>query len=283
MVNRIWMHHFGKGLVNTPGDWGFNGDRPSHPELLDWLAADFVANGWRMKRLHRLIVTSTTYRQQSRRTPELDAIDPDNRLLARMSIRRLDAESVRDALLAASGELNPVMYGRSVPVAEDSEGRVVVGKAGRLRGGTYASTAESVGDQAARRSIYIETKRALPLGMLEAFDLPVMTPNCDARRCSTVATQSLLFLNDQGVIGRAEKMAERLKTERADDPARVRRAFALLYGWEPTETELADCLAFLQSQTERFRTQAESQDPAGQALAALCQTLMCANRFLYVD
>ena len=107
LVNRVWMHHFGRGIVATPGDFGVLGERPTHPELLDWLADEFVAGGWRLKRLHRLIMTSTAYRQSSRRNAALDAVDPDNRLLGRMSLRRLEAEAVRDAMLAVSGKLNP--------------------------------------------------------------------------------------------------------------------------------------------------------------------------------
>jgi hypothetical protein len=285
LVNRVWAHHFGKGLVATPGDLGLFGDRPSHPELLDWLADAFVRDGWSLKRLHRLLLASTAYRQASRRTPELDRADPDNRLLGRMNIRRLEAEAVRDALLAVSGDLNTEAGGPSVPVAEDGEGRVILGRQGRQGGGAYAMTADGVGRQAYRRSVYVESKRALPLGMLETFDLPVMTPNCDARRCSTVATQALLFLNDQAVIAPARRTAERLRREHPGDPAaQVRRAFLLLYAAEPTAAEVETCLEFLKALAEHFRPSGAAEaDADQQALAGLCQTLLCTNRFLYVD
>jgi hypothetical protein len=170
---------------------------------------------------------------------------------------------------------------------------------------------EGLGRQASRRSVYLESKRALPLGMLEAFDLPVMAPNCDARRCSTVATQALLFLNDQAVVAPARRMAERLRREQPGDPAlQVRRAFLLAYGVEPTAAEHATCLASLNSLAEHFRHRgveasdgkagpgtaagkggrtaipAEGQantDAGEEALASLCQALLGTNRFLYVD
>jgi hypothetical protein len=287
IVNRIWMHHF--GIVRTPGDFGTAGGRPSHPELLDWLADDFVRGGWRLKRLHKLLLTSAAYRQSSHRTPALDQVDPDNRLLGRMRIRRLDAEAVRDTLLAVSGDLNLQMFGRSVPVAEDSEGRVVLGRESRRRGGDYAKTADALGPLVNRRSVYVEAQRALPLGMLEAFDLPVMTPNCEERRCSTVATQSLVFLNDRDVVAPAQRLADRLARERPNDPdAQVRRAFVLLFAAEPEEAEVRMCRQFLGRQTECLRTTAtpgakDQPDPERLALASLCRTLFCTNRFLYVD
>src|SRR5262249_45117084 len=127
LVNRVWLHHFGRGIVGTPGDFGVLGERPTHPELLDWLAAEFMEGGWRLKRLRRLIMTSAAYRQSSRRTPELQKLDPDNRLLGRMSVRRLEAEALRDAILAVSGKLNAKPFGPPVPVMHDDVGQVVLG------------------------------------------------------------------------------------------------------------------------------------------------------------
>src|SRR6185295_13914070 len=125
LVNRFWLHHFGRGIVATPGDFGFLGQRPSHPELLDWLAAEFMQGDWRLKRLHKLMLLSTAYRQSSVRTENLDAVDPDNLLLGRRSIQRLDAETLRDAVLAVSGKLNLKMFGKPVPVSPDESGQVV--------------------------------------------------------------------------------------------------------------------------------------------------------------
>ncbi len=290
-VNRVWAGHFGRGLVGTPGDFGLNGDRPSHPELLDWLADDFVRHGWQVKRLHRQLLLTAAYRQSSARRPALAQVDPDNKLLGRMNLRRLEAEAVRDALLAASGKLHLALGGPSVPVAEDHDGRVVLAER-KLKDGLFGGL-EGVGDRAFRRSVYLQSKRALPLAMLETFDLPAMTPNCDQRRQSTVATQALLFLNDDLVVQQAGEMAERLRREAPADDARLALAYRILFAAEPTAAELARCRQFLAAETQRARA---GQDPAWQAtvkqhphapevraLAGLCQTLLCSNRFLYVD
>lgn len=290
-VNRVWSHHFGRGLVSSPGDFGLNGDPPTHPELLDWLAVDFVENGWNVARLHRQIMTSAAYRQSSARTPELDAIDPDNRLLGRMNIRRLEAESVRDAILAASGRLHRSIGGPSVPVVEDGEGMVVFGK--RLqRDGLFAGV-EEVKEDAFRRSIYVEQRRSLPLAILETFDLPKMTPNCDARRSSTVAPQALLLLNDAFVLDEAGVMADRLRAAAGSTAEQVKLAYETLFARPPTEAEQTACESFLAEQQAYFQTNGDpkwlertAQDPAAapqRALACLCQTLICSNRFLYVD
>lgn len=294
IVNRVWLHHFGKGLVNTPGDFGVLGEKPSHPELLDWLARDFMEHGWKLKRLHEMIVLSTTYRQQSKRSPLLDRIDPENRLLARMSIRRLDAEEVRDALLSVTGELNNDIYGPSVPITEDINGKAVLGD--RMvdpASGLFTGSMKGVGDQAQRRSIYLQARRRLPLSMLETFDFPVMTPNCDQRRCSTVAPQALFFLNDGMVQARAEHLAERLYQQGKDDTQRIEMAYGLLFGLHPSEQEIKPALHYLAEQTKWFSEHGDAawkeslkKSPelaARRALASYCQVLLSANRFLYVD
>ena len=174
-VNRVWQHHFGRGIVGTPGDFGLNGDRPTHPELLDWLADDFRAHGWQLKRLHRQILLSEAYRQRSTRTPELDRLDGQNKLLGRMSLRRLEAEEVRDAMLAAGGKLAPELGGPSVPVAEDGEGTAVLGRR-KVNEGLFAGI-EPVGDREFRRSLYVESRRALAgLGMPSELVMRHRTP-----------------------------------------------------------------------------------------------------------
>ncbi len=269
LVNRAWMHHFGKGIVGTPGDFGVLGERPTHPELLDWLASDFMAGGWRLKRLHRLIMTSTAYRQSSQRRPELQTIDPDNRLLGRMSIRRLEAEAVRDALLAVSGKLNTRPFGPPVPVTHDEIGQVVIGKDIRNPGdGTPMGKVAPLGGEEFRRSVYVQVRRSLPLAMLETFDAAVATPNCEVRSSSTVATQALLLMNGKAVLDQAGYFAERVRAEAgADKAAQVRRAWRLAYAAEPTAAEVEAAVAFL----------------GRQSLATFCQALMGSNRFLYVD
>lgn len=291
-VNRVWMHHFGRGLVNTPGDFGLMGDAPTHPELLDWLAADFVQHGWDLKRLHRQIVLSITYRQSARRTSEHDAIDPENQLYARMNVRRLEAEAVRDAMLHVSDSLSLELEGPSTPVTEDGEGKVVLGQTRRRDG--LAVGVDPPDASAARRSIYVEVNRKLPLEMLATFDQPVMTPNCDRRRSTTVAGQSLWFLNDSFSLEQSERMAAVVIAHVGDSPQnQIGDLFQRLFATGPTQQELAACLAFLDQQRQHYAAWADpawqeacQKDPAivdRRVFATLCQTLMASNRFLYVD
>ena len=291
-VNRIWQHHFGQGIVDTPGDFGLNGESPSHPELLDWLAADFVNHGWDQKRLHRMILLSTVYQQSARRTPELDAVDPENRLLARANLRRLEAEAVRDFILATTGDLNLESGGPSIPVTTNAEGKVVIGLT-KIRDGLAAGV-RGQNEAAYRRSAFIESNRSLPLNMLATFDLPEMKPNCDRRRSTTVATQSLWFLNDDQIIRLTGGLADRLFTNnpiKADQ--RLDALFRKLFATAPTDEEQKYLSSFLERQEELFRAdpnaewqkkiKAQPDAPARRSLAALAQVLMASNRFLYID
>ena len=200
IVNRVWQQHFGRGLVSTPDEFGRLGERPSHPELLDWLADEFMASGWSLKHLHRTIMASTVYRQSSKLDSARAAADPDNQLYWRKPVVRLDAEVVRDSVLAASGTLDPKLFGTPVVVKADAEGQVV----------------ESVAPT--RRSIYVQVRRSQPLSMLTAFDAPVMEVNCAKRPSSTVAPQSLLMMNSGFVLQQAEKMSERILKEKPINP-----------------------------------------------------------------
>jgi len=287
IVNRVWMHHFGRGLVATPGEFGHLGEKPTHPELLDWLAADFMANGWSLKKLHRQIVTSTAYRQSSRRSSEQETVDPDNRLLGRMSVRRLEAEVVRDALLAVSGNLSLKAYGPAVPVRENEVGQIVVGKGTKdVARGSVAEIPLPPGE-INRRSVYVEVKRTMRVGVLETFDAASIEPNCDARNSSTVTTQALLLLNNDFVLKQADALAARLVKEAGSDAkAQVTRAWKLAFGTEPTGKQLASSLAFLSDQTAQFKkakATPEQPSPEQRALASLCQVLVSSNGFLYVD
>ncbi|MEQ1829049.1 MAG: PSD1 and planctomycete cytochrome C domain-containing protein [Pirellula sp.] len=290
-VNRMWQHHFGVGLVASPGDFGAFGQRPTHPEMLDYLANDFVQGGWRMKRLHRAMVTSRAYRQRSTRTATLDQIDSDNRLYGRMHLKRMDAESIRDAILQVSGKLNLSIVGPSVPIVEDGEGRATIG--GRKeREGLFAGV-EDMGEEKNRRSIFLQSKRTLPLNILETFDMPVMNPNCDTRRCSTVTPQSLLFLNDQTIVESADAMSELIWAAGEDTPARLQALFQAMFSMPATDTEIQQCEAYLAEQRELFagdqtpdwkkRIEKSPNAPDVRALASLCQSLMASNRFLYID
>jgi hypothetical protein len=285
LVNRVWMHHFGKGLVGTPGDFGTLGERPSHPELLDWLASDFTAGGWRLKRLHRLIMLSTAYRQASQRHPAGERVDPDDRLLWRMPLRRLQAEEVRDGMLAISGKINPKMLGPAVPVMEDEVGQFVVGienKNGENRPGPVLP----LHGEEFRRSVYVQVYRSRPLSLLEAFDMPVMEPTCPARSTSTVAPQALLLMNNDFVVAQAEAFADRVRREAGPDlRAQVSRAWRLAFAREPSSAEVSEALAFLSEQSALLRSKPAKGQPDTQAraLASFCQTLLSANQFLYVD
>lgn len=288
MVNRVWHHYFGAGIVGTLGDFGQLGERPTHPELLDWLASEFVANGWKLKALHRLIVTSAAYRQSSVHVAA-QAVDPDNRLLGRMRLRRLDAESVRDSILAVSGRLDTNRFGPPVPVAVNPQGQVVVGAQNRDGNGDPTGVG-SLGGGEFRRSLYVQFRRTMPLGVMETFDTPTLNPNCEARAVSTVPPQALMLLNDGFVLDRALDLAERLRRER---PGSAREQMAilwrLLFAAEPTEGEMQRSLLYLAEQTETLRVSAlnrkdeKAKDPALLALASLSQALLGSSRFLYLE
>ncbi|MDR3633847.1 MAG: PSD1 and planctomycete cytochrome C domain-containing protein [Isosphaeraceae bacterium] len=286
LVNRVWMHHFGRGIVATPADFGALGERPTHPELLDWLADEFVRDGWSLKRLHRLVMNSTAYRQSSRRDPKLDAIDPDNRLLGRMPVRRLEAEALRDALLAASGRLNRTMYGPALPVAMDEAGQVLVGVDTRDAAGRQQGRPGSLGGAENRRSLYVQVRRTLPLSFMETFDAPTLTPNCERRASSTVAPQALSLMNNEFVIEQSEALAERVAAAAGADPgARARLAWRLALGSEPSAERILAAARFLVEQRAEFAAQAPKPpaDPDRSALATFCQVLYGSNAFLYVD
>ncbi len=286
LVNRFWLHHFGRGIVETPGDFGALGTRPTHPKLLDWLAAEFMEGGWKLKQLHKLMVTSTAYRQSSRRNPAQDAVDPGNALLGRMSIRRLEAEIIRDAVLAIGGKLNEKMHGPPVPVMEDDVGQIIIGKE-NLDGERKPGQAIDMKGEELRRSIYVQVRRSRPLGMLDTFDAPAMAPNCLSRNSSTVATQALMFMNSQFAVDYAGLIAQRVQTSAgADVNAQAKQAWALTYGREPTDEQIASSLAFLTEQAQHYaknRPTGVKTEPQLLALGSFCQALISSNGFLYVD
>jgi hypothetical protein len=288
LMNRLWLNHFGKGIVGTPSDFGLLGERPTHPELLDWLANDFMAGGWRMKRMHRLVMTSTAYRQVSARRPELETVDPDNRMFGRMSIRRLEAEAMRDAILAVSGKLNAKAFGPPVPVTHDEVGQVVVGNDIRNPGdGTPMGKVKSLDGEEFRRTIYVQVRRSLPLAMVESFDGPTMSPNCDIRHTSTVATQSLLLLNNRFIHEQARFLAERVQRDGGKDlRGQIVLAYRLAFGAEPVPAEMEPLELFVCRQTELFAAAKPAKgapDPTLHAMTNMAQALLSSNRFLYID
>ncbi len=191
LVNRVWLHHFGQAIVATPSEFGKLGVSPTHPELLDWLADEFMRSGWDLKQLHRLILTSTAWRQSSVREPSKVAIDAENKYYWHKSLQRLDAEVLRDRMLFASGTLERDLFGTSVAIKEDETGQVIVD------------------GQQKRRSIYVRVRRSQPVAMLQSFDAPVMDVNCDRRPVSTVATQSLILMNGEFTLQQADLLAAR--------------------------------------------------------------------------
>ena len=296
LVNRVWHHHFGRGIVASLGEFGHIGERPTHPELLDWLASEFVAQGWSLKKLHRLILTSAAYRQSSVRTPEKDRADPDNRLLGRMNSRRLEAETIRDAMLTVTGKINLKMFGAPVPIMSDEDGQIVVGVDTNDTAGRPSGKFVSLEGEEFRRSLYIQMRRTKPIGMLEAFDLPRMEPNCELRNASTVATQSLAMMNGDFTITQSKYFAERVVREAGSDAeAQVKRAWQIAFGRTPSESDLKNSAAFLTKQTALFQThplklpppakgkEAPPAEPPMQALTTLCQALLTSNQFLYID
>ncbi len=278
LANRIWQQHFGVGLVATSDNLGYTGSHPSHPELLEFLASELVRLGWRAKSLHRLILLSTVYRQSSASRPEAARVDPDNRLLGRFPLRRLDAEAIRDAMLAVSGDLDQRAGGPYVPTRRTDSGEVVVDLA------TPGAT---------RRSIYLQQRRTQIDSLLEVFDAPSIVTTCTRRLPSTIPLQSLSLLNSEFVVARAKRLATRLDLETKDDPlchttgqidtnAFVTRAFMHVIGREPNPDERNASRQFLRTQPSRYPGLTES-NARYCAETDLCQILLASSAFLYVE
>ncbi len=258
MVNRLWHYHFDVGLVDTPSDFGFNGGRPSHPELLDWLADEFVQSGYRVKHIHRLIVTSATYAQGSRHRPEAAKRDAGNRWLWRKSPHRLEAEALRDAILAVAGQLNDKQGG---PGYQDFKLTI--------RGATHYYTPSDADDaNLYRRSVYRTWARSGRNGLLDAHDCPDPSATAPRRALTTTPLQSLSLLNNAFVLRMADRFAERLKKEAGDDVSKqIGRAYELAYGRRATEDEIG-----------RGRPIVERH-----GLAIFCRAVFNSNEFVFVD
>ena len=275
MVNRLWQHHFGRGLVRTPSDFGTRGAPPTHPELLDWLAGEFAARGWSMKAMHKLILMSAAYQQSSAASAEALARDPENALFSRQNRVRLEGEAIRDSLLAISGQLNDDQGGASVspPIPDDI---IKISK---------NSTASADAADHARRSIYVLARRNLRFPFLEVFDAPDNNLTCPERGRSTTAPQALTLLNSDEVLNAARATAERLMKEMNSADARVERAFGLILGRPPTAKESVFAQAFVKaSEVRQGEAEPDSGTPvAPSGLAELCRALFNLNAFVYVD
>jgi len=274
-VNRVWHHHFGRGIVETVGNFGRSGSPPTHPELLDWLAVDFRERGWSLRELHRQIVLSTAYRQASRRSPgaalaAAEQADPENRLLWRMNLRRLEAEMVRDAVLSVSDSLELSGGGAPTEITMPPDGLSLV-KAG------------SAGQE--RRSLYLFARRVYPLKFLEIFDAPIMAVNCTQRLNSTTVLQALALLNSEFLLTQGERLAARVARESvAGFPAQIERAYQIVYARPPTAAEQSAVRDYLGQQAEDHASGGAPPAVAAQrALADLCHILLSSNEFLYIE
>lgn len=283
-VNRVWQNHFGRGIVATADDFGSRGERPTHPELLDWLARYFIDSGWSTKRLHKLLLLSNTYRQTSHREPR--DIDPENSLVARMPRRRLSAEEIRDSLLAISGSLDEQMGGTLFTSGFNfnrPDVKLSVVDVGQVE--TYAPYL------APRRAIYLPMLRNQMNPMLTLFDMANEHLPVAGRRESVVATQSLFWMNSPFVRQQAARLAE--TTQDLGDELRIHRLWRRVLGREPSAQDVAEALQFLAS----YRTVLASETPASSGMPesspppapdariwlSYCQALFCLNEFIYVD
>ncbi len=282
IVNRIWQHHFGRGLSTTPSDFGVMGDEPSHPELLDFLAGGLIRRGWSLKQLHRQIVLSSVYRMRSSPPAAADGnwraaieIDPHNRLLSRFPRRRLDAESLRDTMFAVSGSLNHCGGGPGVQPPLPPE-MIKTLKSGQWK--TSPNTADHF-----RRSIYIFARRNLRYPFFATFDRPAANASCAVRQPSTTAVQSLLLLNSQTTLVASQRLAADIGRTAGNDLRRgCNEIFRRLFSRPASEQELADCVDFLHQQTKMLKEEGDGQ-ASQNALVDLCRALLNTNQFLYVD
>jgi hypothetical protein len=279
-VNRVWQHHFGQGLVRTVNDFGARCDPPTHPELLEWLASEFVKSGWKIKTLQRLIMNSNAYLQDTAYDAVAAKIDPDDRLLWRRRPQRLESEILRDSMLAVSGTLNNAMFGPAVkaPIAPEAiQARNMTDPYPKNIKDTFATR---------RRSIYMFHKRVVQQPLMQAFDGPDAQTSCGRRENTTVAPQALALLNDSIVRSTAIAFAERtLQNGGKTLEGRVNWAWRTALGREPSADELRSSIEFINTQqTKRFgRGGEEKQNAAKLAFADFCQAIFALNEFIYID
>jgi hypothetical protein len=267
-VNRLWQHHFGRGIVATPNDFGKFGTAPTHPELLDWLANEFVAGGWHVKRMHRLILISNAYRMSSRATPDGLKLDAANEFFWRFNMRRLTAEEVRDSILAVSGTLNLKAGGPSIhpPIPKE----VLAGQS--MPGSGWPT---SPPEESTRRSVYIHVKRSLLVPVLAVHDQADTDNSCPVRFTTTVPTQALDMLNGDFTNQQAAAMAARLCREAPDDlPGQVRRAIRLTTGRVPSDDEVERDAAFVRDLAAKG---------VAEPLKRYCLLAINTNEFIYLD
>ncbi len=261
MVNRIWANHFGEGIARTPSNFGKTGEKPSHPELLDWLAMEFVQKGWSIKSMHRLMMNSTAYRMEASDTDENRKIDPENRNFWRMPRRRLEAEAIRDQLMAVAGTLDMTMGGPGVYPYIDP----ALFQSSSKRG--WAGKPDN-DPSTWRRSIYVFSKRTIPLPMLDVFDKPDSMTSCSRRNRSTIAPQALIMMNNASIGLNAKFFAQRLQSLSSDPDEQVKIAYHLALSRPPTAGEIHNAKEFMKTSTF--------------GLNDFCQALFNINEFVYI-
>jgi hypothetical protein len=271
LANRLWQHHFGRGIVRTANDFGGLGSGATHPELLDWLAAELIARGWSCKAMHRLIMTSASYRMGSNADGKARREDPTNDLLTRVDLRRLSAEELRDSLLVLTGKLERQVGGPSIFVPMPEEALATSSRPDEVWG-------TSPLEQTWRRSIYIKVKRSLIAPILQTFDFPDTDTSCPERFTTTLPTQALAMLNSELVQGHAADFAARLAAEAGDEPrAQIRLALRLATCREPRGDEIESCARFLDGLRE------EPDMTPQLALRTFCLMVFSLNEFAYVE
>ena len=268
IVNRLWHHHFGQGLVRTPNDFGIQGEPPTHPELLDWLASELIREGWRLRPIHQLILRSSTYRQASTFDPRRAAVDPESKLLWRYTPRRLDAEAYRDFILAVSGGLDASSFGPSIHPLIPNEAIIPAARQ------SWPNT-KSDNPATWRRSIYVFVRRSIPFPFFQAFDRPDRTSSVGKRHQTTIVPQALHLVNDPLIRTQSKRFAERVAAEAKDPAAQVRLACRLALGRLPTADEEAMLV--------RFLTDAGPGRDGKAALADLCQAIFMLNDFVTIE
>ncbi len=278
MMNRLWQTYFGKGLVRTPNDFGLNGERPTHPELLDWLATEFVRQGWSLKQMHKLIVMSNSYQQTSASDAQRNRIDPENRSLWRQNRRRIDAEGLRDSILSAAGTLNLEMGGESIRVPLEPE---IVDTIFTESEPDNLWSVDPDPKQHTRRSLYLVRKRNVRLPLLAVFDMPDRMLSCAARGQSVSALQSLILLNSPFMQEQSRKLAQSLLQSQSQEEPRMRTLFLRTLSRPPTNHEKQATTRFLRDQ-KRILTRRGEPEAEIAVWADLCLAMFNLNDFIMI-